>query len=203
MSDMEKAQGAQLWAQTNQTMGKPVTTEDEIREHWLGLEPLTEEQKQAIADEAAEKVAQQQEAMGGRPEDKEDVKTLRAMEAALERGDREALGELLGLGDLPGHEFHGNQWTSGSGGTIKRLSPGRYETEHHSIDKTPDGWRWSAKQDPSTGGEWRSTLREAKLDLEDFLKIKLRLAEGVNTLSSLEAAIEADDLEGIAGLLDV
>jgi hypothetical protein len=45
MTDAEKADGALKWAQTNQTMGEVVYTNDEIREHWQGFEPLDDEEK--------------------------------------------------------------------------------------------------------------------------------------------------------------
>lgn len=90
MSDTEKAQGAQLWAATNQTAGAPVYTISEIREHWQGLKPLTPEQVEEMVPASEEPVIESVP---------EDIKTLRAMEAALESGDRKALGELLHLED--------------------------------------------------------------------------------------------------------
>lgn len=38
------------------------------------------------------------------------------------------------------------------------------------VKKTPDGWRWYDSDDLSIGGEWRSTKREAQLDLDDYLE---------------------------------
>ena len=63
MTEKEKAEGAKQWATTNQAAGEVVYTVSEIREHWHDMEPLTDEQKQEIADEAAEKIKQAQEAM--------------------------------------------------------------------------------------------------------------------------------------------
>ena len=37
------------------------------------------------------------------------------------------------------------------------------------VQRTPDGWRWYDKFDASTGGEWRSTMRDAMLDLLDYI----------------------------------
>jgi hypothetical protein len=42
--------------------------------------------------------------------------------------------------------------------------------ERYVIKKTPDGWRWYDSQDLSIGGEWRSTKRDAQLDLDDYLE---------------------------------
>lgn len=63
LTEMEKAQGAQLWANTNQTAGTVIYTDDEIREHWHGLEPLTEAQRQKIDEQNAKKIADAQAAM--------------------------------------------------------------------------------------------------------------------------------------------
>jgi hypothetical protein len=49
MTEMEKAQGAQTWSQTNASSPKPVYTTAEIREFWHGLEPLTPEQEAEMA----------------------------------------------------------------------------------------------------------------------------------------------------------
>jgi hypothetical protein len=61
-----------------------------------------------------------------------------------------------------------------------RLNAGRYEllnglfsaerlfaVEHHA-----DGWRWFRQNNPSVGGEWRSTKREAVLDLVEYLNTR-------------------------------
>ena len=63
LGEKEKVEGAKGWAAVNQTQGEVVYTVEEIRDHWSGLEPLTPEQKKAIADEAAAKMEQQQAAV--------------------------------------------------------------------------------------------------------------------------------------------
>ena len=50
LTEQEKADGATKWATTNKTQGSDVFTNDEIRDKWYGMEPLTPEQIQAAAD---------------------------------------------------------------------------------------------------------------------------------------------------------
>src|SRR5678815_446086 len=75
LTEKEKVDGAKGWASVNQTNGEVVFTDAEIREKWADKAPLTDEQRQEMADRAAEKVKQQQEAManqvvpGAPPED--------------------------------------------------------------------------------------------------------------------------------------
>lgn len=52
---------------------------------------------------------------------------------------------------------------------LTRLSAGRYQIGDYIIDHTPDGWRWHLSSNASTGGEWRATMRDAKLDLHDHM----------------------------------
>lgn len=125
----DKTEGAKAWASVNQMQGSKVFTDDEIRDTWADKEPLTAEQKQALADEAAAKLKQQQDAMAaaaptdpGAPKPNpfaaraaEDEEILRVLTAALEAGNAEVVERIVGLGDVPGHEFHGNQWTGGTG----------------------------------------------------------------------------------------
>lgn len=42
LTEQEKAEGAARWAQTNATMGMTVFTEEEIRDHWYGMQPAEE-----------------------------------------------------------------------------------------------------------------------------------------------------------------
>lgn len=147
LGEKEKVDGAKGWATVNQTMGSVVYTPEEIRDHWSGLAPLSDGQKQEIADENAQKVADAQAAMApaaesviDTPELKaalraleeqiengltaEDIEEslegfeaeLRALEVAIENDDAEAILEVLG--DVEGHPFHGNQWTSASGAMV-------------------------------------------------------------------------------------
>jgi hypothetical protein len=38
---------------------------------------------------------------------------VRVLAEALEAGNEEVVRQIVGLGDVPGHEFHGNQYTEG------------------------------------------------------------------------------------------
>lgn len=44
LTELEKAQGAKLWSETKDLAGDPVFTEDEIRDHWYGKDPVEEEE---------------------------------------------------------------------------------------------------------------------------------------------------------------
>jgi 2'-5' RNA ligase len=72
LSETEKVEGAKGWAAVNQTMGEPVYTEAEIRDHWSSMAPLSDEQRKEIADRAMENAKQAQEVMQmtAPPEDK-------------------------------------------------------------------------------------------------------------------------------------
>jgi hypothetical protein len=116
MTETEKAEGAKSWAATNQTQGAPVYTVDEIRQKWYRMEPLTDEQKQALADEAAAKMEQQQAAVA--PPQPEVVPG--ATEAAVPAADKAPVAkfpraagdgsvELVGLGG------EGSGWTAENG----------------------------------------------------------------------------------------
>lgn len=63
LTETEKADGAKRWAEINQANGEIVFTDAEIRDKWYSMEPLTDEQRQEIADRKAEAVKQAQEAM--------------------------------------------------------------------------------------------------------------------------------------------
>jgi 2'-5' RNA ligase len=65
LTDQERTAGALGWAQTNQAYGGTVFTDDEIREKWADKEPLSQEQLDKQAEIAAQKLQQQQDAMGG------------------------------------------------------------------------------------------------------------------------------------------
>lgn len=60
MTEAEKSAGAQQWAATNQTQGAPVFTEEEIRDKWYGMAPLTPEQIKAATPELAEEAPQEE-----------------------------------------------------------------------------------------------------------------------------------------------
>jgi hypothetical protein len=54
-----------------------------------------------------------------------------------------------------------------------RRAPGCYYYAHYNVERigtiSLTHWRWYDADNPGTGGEWRATLREARLDLDDFL----------------------------------
>lgn len=52
---------------------------------------------------------------------------------------------------------------------LQQLRPGRYDLDGaYAIERHLDGWRWFKYADPSIGGEWRRSKREAVLDLADY-----------------------------------
>lgn len=67
----EKVAGAQGWASVNSTQGSTVFTDEEIRDRWEGMAPLSEEQRAEIAKRNEEKIQQQQEAMTPQKPDEE------------------------------------------------------------------------------------------------------------------------------------
>jgi uncharacterized protein len=113
LTEKDKTEGAKGWASVNQMSGHTVYTDDEIRDKWSGMEPLTATQKQALADEAAAKMKAQQEAMGTAPQvdDKgnpvkpnpfqaraaEDEELVRVLEEAIRVGNAEVVHQLIGL----------------------------------------------------------------------------------------------------------
>lgn len=127
MSETEKSQGASGWASVNSAMGKTVFTEEEIRDKWAGLKPLTEKQKKAIEEEAAKKMKEQQELMASKTESLKEVKgapaggppskdkeeeepiaasavvdeddeMVRVLQSALEAGADDVVASIVGLG---------------------------------------------------------------------------------------------------------
>jgi len=54
-----------------------------------------------------------------------------------------------------------------------KRSAGRYSTTvrlvEYLVEHHDSGWRWTKGGDPSVGGEWRATKREAALDLAAYL----------------------------------
>lgn len=83
LTESEKAEGAAKWASTNSTQGAPVFTDAEIREHWYGLEPLTQQQ---IEEQQKIKAA-------GQP-------TVNPQEGAVEPGDLLDPQELKAAGGV-------------------------------------------------------------------------------------------------------
>jgi uncharacterized protein len=101
LTEQEKAEGAKNWASTNQTQGAPVFTATEIRDKWYSMPELTEEQIAEATPPEPEPVVPEPivpapapliAAMSAGYDE-----TLRALEAAIERDDTEALDRIIGV----------------------------------------------------------------------------------------------------------
>lgn len=92
LTEQERSAGALAWANTNKTMGEVVFTNDQIRDHWYEMEPLTPEERQPIA--APEKATTTEPAPNLAVAE---ASTLDALEAALREDDLEAVGRVLGM----------------------------------------------------------------------------------------------------------
>lgn len=120
LTEQEKVDGAKGWSTVNQTQGEIVFTDAEIREKWADKAPLTDEQRQEIADRKADAVKQAQEAMAAtaQPADPnappaadkrpnpfmkaaEDAELLRVLEAAIVTGNQDVVNRIIGLQDGP------------------------------------------------------------------------------------------------------
>lgn len=110
LTEAEKADGSQKWAGTT-VGGEPVFTDTEIRDKWYGMPPLTDEQRQELADRAQEKMERQQAAMPKpllkaaeawvpEPGDEE---LVRVLAEAIEAGATEVVQRIVGLSILPIH----------------------------------------------------------------------------------------------------
>jgi len=62
--------------------------------------------------------------------------------------------------------------------TLHKLSAGTYHADGCLVERHTSGWRWSLYGDASVGGEWRSTRREAVLDLEAYLATRNKPTAG-------------------------
>jgi uncharacterized protein len=119
LTEQEKSAGAKDWAATV-VAGEPVFTDAEVRDKWYGMEPLTDAQRQELADRKAEALKLQQEAMAaaappapaapaddddGRvlpfrrraAEEAEDAELLRVLTAAIKCGNHQVIDKILGL----------------------------------------------------------------------------------------------------------
>jgi hypothetical protein len=52
---------------------------------------------------------------------------------------------------------------------LHRLWPGQYHYNGYVVERIGNSWRWYDPNNLHRGGEWRSTKREAALDLLAFL----------------------------------
>lgn len=109
LTEQERSAGAKDWAATA-VGGEPVFTDAEIRDKWYGMGPLTDEQRQEIADRKAEAIKMQQEAMGGPEEGKfpraasaaGDEELIEMLAGAIEVGDADLVAQIVGIGDYEG-----------------------------------------------------------------------------------------------------
>jgi len=106
-TDQEKLAGAKDMAQVNATYGSVVFTDAEIRER-VDKAPLSDEQKDEIAEAAEEKVKQAQAMMVAttpeEPEDEElraaqaaDAELLKVLEDAIKAGNEDVVLQIVGL----------------------------------------------------------------------------------------------------------
>jgi hypothetical protein len=111
LTEQEKADGASKWAETNSKMGEVVYTNDEIRSHWHGFEPLTPEQKKSVAQRQqeaqsaalpTEKDLTREEEMAAMDRELEEAgvpqELVGILEAAIAVGNTQVIDEILGLG---------------------------------------------------------------------------------------------------------
>jgi hypothetical protein len=113
LDEPEKAQLAVTLANANKTYGSLLFTDDFIRDKTFDLPPLTDEERQADSDRAAERMKQAQEAMAatarpqpGQPQDDnvdalpraaEDRELLRVLAEAIKTGNTTVIDRVLGL----------------------------------------------------------------------------------------------------------
>lgn len=150
MTEQEKVDGAKGWAAVNQAQGDIVFTDAEIREKWADKAPLSDEQKDEIAEAAEEKVKQAQAmtvaTTPAEPEDaelkaaaaSEDAELLRVLTSAIECGATDVITAIVGLGGPGSGNFGhagrpGEVGGSGEGGASERGKTA-IEIEHAGID---------------------------------------------------------------------
>ena len=96
LTEPEKSAGAKQWADTNSVLVAaglpPAYTDDEIRDKWYGLAPLTPIQK-VVAVPPAVKI----EAVTNEPTAAEEAEMLRVLEAAIASGDTAVIDRTLGV----------------------------------------------------------------------------------------------------------
>ena len=106
MTEQERAAGAEAWATVNKTQGEIVFTNDEIRDHWYGKEPLSPDEKQPVAAPVREtaNLPPGQDPDRSNPDVRaaselsdEEQELLRVLEDALECGNVDVIHEILGL----------------------------------------------------------------------------------------------------------
>jgi hypothetical protein len=105
LDETEKADLAVKLATANKTFGSLLFTDDFIRDKTFDLEPLTDEERKADSDRAAERMQAQQDAMGGPTgggnvvpfKAAADVEMLRVLTAAIQTGNTAVIERVLEL----------------------------------------------------------------------------------------------------------
>lgn len=140
LTAQEKVEGAKGWSAVNQAQGSTVFTDEEIREKWEGMAPLTDEQKAELAKKKAEEPAPAPafgkfpraaeslmwERVFGQPKehaawlDDADAEMVRVLEAAIKADNTEVIDEIIGVNRSAGGPGSGPHPGSGK----KELVPG-------------------------------------------------------------------------------
>jgi uncharacterized protein len=196
LTEQEKADGAAKWATTNKTQGTDVFTNDEIRDKWYGMEPLTPEQIQAAADAKPKPpppafapfgLPGQEVDENGDPivpkkkvlpfpkaaEGAQDV--FQMLERAIEQNDTDTIDRLIGIRHAENPEGI-NQYTSGGvavGYHVVEHLPGG-KIAHHGVFKTKaEGHKVGMKL--RREGHATTYVHHSS----DIVKHGIRIAEGV------------------------
>ena len=197
MTEQEKLEGAKTWASLNSQMGEPVVTEAEIREKWMDKAPLTDEQREKIAERQAEKVKQAQATMG-QPPVEDDGEELRTAAAAWQRTP-DGLRKSFTFAD----RRHMSVF-------LQKLKASENAENHHSDVETDDltatvTYCTHAEDDAITGKDEDATERADRIFLSMPGTEGVRMAEDAELLRVLEAALVAGNEEvvlKIVGLRD-
>jgi hypothetical protein len=104
LTEQEKADGAAKWAQTNREQGTIVFTDDQIRDKWYGLPPLTPEERATAVENAKAMAGAKPAPQVGQPqfaaaEAKATLELVKILEDAIIAGDADMVARVLGIGD--------------------------------------------------------------------------------------------------------
>lgn len=104
LTQQEKVAGASGWATVNATQGSVVFTDEEIRDKWEGMAPLTDEQREEIKKRKEEAAPSPAPPVEEEDEDlkaaaaAEDDELVRVLAAAIESGATEVVDAICGVG---------------------------------------------------------------------------------------------------------
>lgn len=186
LTEDEKATGATKWATVNQTQGTTVFTDDEIRDKWYGMEPLTPEQK-AAAEAAKPKPEPPPAPFGALPPgaggDEKPIilagatprDLFQVLERAIVENDTDTIDDIIGIRHAggPGSGNFGHGGRPGEvGGSGEGSGGGRAQPK--SAPKMPKGYEKlttrTPPHDPQGHGapQWPdSQAYAAEYDTED------------------------------------